>query len=71
MLGKGLIKPSVSPWGAPILFVRKNDGTLTLCIDYSEINKFTIRHRYPLPHIDDFFDQLKGATTKSSYQMLN
>ncbi|BBN67339.1 transposable element gene, partial [Prunus dulcis] len=57
----GFIRPSVSPWGAPMLFVRKKDETMRLCIDYRELNKVTIRNRYPLPRIDDLFDQLKGA----------
>ncbi|VVA41697.1 PREDICTED: reverse mRNAase, partial [Prunus dulcis] len=57
----GFIRPSVSPWGAPVLFVRKKDGTMRLCIDYRQLNKVTIRNRYPLPRIDDRFDQLKGA----------
>ncbi|VVA28743.1 Hypothetical predicted protein, partial [Prunus dulcis] len=52
----GFIRPSVSPWGAPVLFVRKKDGTMRLCIDYRQLNKVTIRNRYPLPRIDDLFD---------------
>jgi len=51
----------VSPWGAPVLFVKKKDGTLRLCIDYRELNKITIKNKYPLPQIDDLFDQLQGA----------
>ncbi|GJW28471.1 putative reverse transcriptase domain-containing protein [Tanacetum coccineum] len=58
---KGFIRPSHSPWGAPILFVKKKDGALRMCIDYKELNKFTIKNRYPLPRIDDLFDQLQGA----------
>ena len=61
LLNKGYIRPSVSPWGAPVLFVRKKDGSMRLCIDYRELNKVTIKNRYPLPRIDDLFDQLKGA----------
>lgn len=61
LLQKGYIRPSVSPWGAPVLFVKKKDGTMRLCIDYREINKIIVRNRYPLPRIDDLFDQLKGA----------
>ncbi|CAL8163124.1 unnamed protein product [Prunus armeniaca] len=57
----GFIRPSVSPWGAPVLFVKKKDGTMRLCIDYRQLNKVTVRNRYPLPRIDDLFDQLKGA----------
>ncbi|KAL4026110.1 hypothetical protein IC575_014534 [Cucumis melo] len=55
------IHPSVSPWGAPVLFVKKKDGTLRLCIDYRQLNNVTIRNKYPLPRIDDLFDQLRGA----------
>lgn len=61
LLDKGIIRPSVSPWGAPVLFVKKKDGTMRLCIDYRELNKVTIKNKYPLPRIDDLFDQLKGA----------
>jgi len=61
LLDKGYIRPSVSPWGAPVLFVKKKDGSLRLCIDYRELNKVTVKNRYPLPRIDDLFDQLKGA----------
>ena len=61
LLEKGYIRPSVSPWGAPVLFVRKKDGTMRLCIDYRELNKVTVKNKYPLPRIDDLFDQLQGA----------
>ena len=61
MLDKGFIRPSTSPWGAPVLFVKKNDGTLRLCINYRELNKVTITNKYPLPRINDLFDQLQGA----------
>jgi hypothetical protein len=61
LLDKGFIRPSVSPWGAPVLFVKKKDGTFRMCIDYRELNKITIKNKYPLPHIDDLFDQLQGA----------
>ncbi|KAM0058195.1 putative nucleotidyltransferase, Ribonuclease H [Helianthus debilis subsp. tardiflorus] len=61
LLDKGFIQPSSSPWGAPILFVKKKDGSMRLCIDYRELNKVTIKNRYPLPRIDDLFDQLQGA----------
>ncbi|WOG95286.1 hypothetical protein DCAR_0414598 [Daucus carota subsp. sativus] len=61
LLGKGVIRPSISPWGAPVLFVKKKDGSMRLCIDYRELKKLTIKNRYPLPKIDDLFDQLKGA----------
>ncbi|GJT47020.1 putative reverse transcriptase domain-containing protein [Tanacetum coccineum] len=58
---KGFIRPNYSPWGAPILFVKKKDGLLLMCIDYRELNKLTIKNRYPLPRIDDIFEQLQGA----------
>ncbi|KAK9086078.1 hypothetical protein Sjap_026489 [Stephania japonica] len=61
LLQKGFIHPSMSPWGAPVLFVKKKDGSLRLCIDYRKLNQVTIRNRYPLPRIDDLFDQLAGA----------
>ncbi|KAJ0431848.1 putative nucleotidyltransferase, Ribonuclease H [Helianthus annuus] len=62
LLTKGFIRPSSSPWGAPVLFVKKKDGSMRLCIDYRELNKVTIKNRYPLPRIDDLFDQLQGAS---------
>ncbi|KAL0551545.1 hypothetical protein IC582_010634 [Cucumis melo] len=65
LLDKGFIRPSVSPWGAPVLFVKKKDGSMCLCIDYRELNKVTVKNRYPLPRIDDLFDQLQGATVFS------
>ncbi|GJS97130.1 putative reverse transcriptase domain-containing protein [Tanacetum coccineum] len=58
---KGFIRPSSSPWGAPILFVKKKDGSFRMCIDYRELNKLTVKNRYPLPRIDDLFDQLQGS----------
>ncbi|GJZ85760.1 putative reverse transcriptase domain-containing protein [Tanacetum coccineum] len=58
---KGFIRPSHSPWGAPVLFVKKKDGAMRMCIDYRELNKLAIKNRYPLPRIDDLFDQLQGA----------
>nr|GEX57667.1 putative reverse transcriptase domain-containing protein [Tanacetum cinerariifolium] len=58
---KGFIRPSSSLWGAPVLFVKKKDGTFRLCIDYRELNKLTIKNRYPLPRIDDLFDQHQGS----------
>ncbi|GJV15236.1 putative reverse transcriptase domain-containing protein [Tanacetum coccineum] len=59
---KGFIRPSSSPWGAPVLFVKKNDGSFQMCIDYRELNKLTVKNRYPLPRIDDLFDQLQGSS---------
>ena len=61
LLDKGFVRPSVSPWGAPILFVKKKDGTLRMCIDYRHINKVTVKNKYPLSRIEDLFDQLKGV----------
>ncbi|KAF5756264.1 putative nucleotidyltransferase, Ribonuclease H [Helianthus annuus] len=61
LLEKGFIRPSSSPWGAPVLFVKKKDGTFRMCIDYRELNKVTVKNRYPLPRIDDLFDQLQGS----------
>ncbi|GKA54020.1 putative reverse transcriptase domain-containing protein [Tanacetum coccineum] len=58
---KGFIRPSYSPWGAPVLFVKKKDGSLRMCIDYRELNKLTVKNRYPLSRIDDLFDQLQGS----------
>ncbi|GJV94634.1 hypothetical protein Tco_1546211 [Tanacetum coccineum] len=56
---KGFIRPSSSPWRDPVLFVKKKDGSFRMCIDYRELNKLTVKNRYPLPRIDDLFDQLK------------
>ena len=61
ILNKGFIRPSVSPWGAPVLFVKKKDGTIRIFIDYRQINKVTVKNKYPLWRIEDLFDQLKGA----------
>ncbi|GKG31833.1 hypothetical protein Tco_0426783, partial [Tanacetum coccineum] len=58
---KGFIRPSHSLWGAPVLFVMKKDGSFRMCIDYRELNKLTVKNRYPLPIIDDLFDQLQGS----------
>ncbi|KAL5828107.1 hypothetical protein ACOSQ4_019904 [Xanthoceras sorbifolium] len=69
LLEKGFIRPSVSPWGAPVLFVKKKDGSMRLCIDYRQLNKLTIKNKYPLPRIDDLFDQLRGASVFSKIDL--
>ena len=56
LLSKGFIHPSTSLWGAPMLFVKKKDGTLRLCIDYRKLNRVTVKNKYPFPRIDDLFD---------------
>ena len=61
LLRKGFIRPSTSPWGAPVLFVKKKYGSLRFCIDYRQLNRATIRNQYPLPRIDELFDQLHGS----------
>jgi hypothetical protein len=61
LLEKGFIHPSSSPWGAPMIFVPKKDGTQRLCMDYRTLNEDTVRNNYPMPMIDDLFDQLHGA----------
>ncbi|CAN4084862.1 unnamed protein product [Withania somnifera] len=61
LLDKGFIRSSVSPWGAPVLFVKKKDGSMRMCIDYRRLNKVTVKNKYPLPRIDDLFDRLRGA----------
>ena len=61
LLQKGFIRSNVSPWGAPVLFVKKKDGTLRLCIDHTDLKKITNKNKYPLPRIDDLFNQLQGA----------
>ncbi|KAK1415010.1 hypothetical protein QVD17_30779 [Tagetes erecta] len=69
LLDKDFIRPSSSPWGAPILFVKKKDGTFRMCIDYRELNKVTVKNRYPLPRIDDLFDQLQGSGVYSKIDL--
>jgi hypothetical protein len=59
----------MSPWGAPVLFVKKKYGTFRLCIDYRKINKTTIKNKYPLPRINDLFDQLRGASIFSKIDL--
>ena len=69
LLGKGFIRSSTSPWGAPVLFAKKKDKTLRLCIDYRQLNRVTIKNRYLLPRIDDLFDQLRGARVYSKIDL--
>ena len=69
LLELGLIRPSISPWGAPVIFVKKKDGSLRLCIDYRDLNRATIKNRYPIPRIDDLFDQMKGAAVFSKIDL--
>ena len=65
----GFIGPSTSPWSAQALFAKKKDKTLRLCIDYRQLNRVTIKNRYPLPRIDDLFDQLRGAWVYSKIDL--
>ena len=65
----GFIRPSTSPWGALMSFAKKKDKTLRLCIDYRQLNRVTIRNRYPLPRIDDLFNQLRGARVYSKIDL--
>ena len=69
LLSKGFIRPSISPWGAPVLFVKKKDGSLWLCIDYRQLNRVTIRNQYPLPRIDELFYQLQGSRVYSKIDL--
>jgi hypothetical protein len=69
LLDKGYICPSASPWGAPIIFVLKKDGTQRMCMDYHSLKEITIKNKYPLPRIDDLFDQLKGACVFSKIDL--
>ncbi|GJW50097.1 putative reverse transcriptase domain-containing protein [Tanacetum coccineum] len=66
---RGFIRPSTSPWGAPVLFVKKKDGSFRMCINYRELNKLTVKNRYPLPRNDDLFDQLQGSSTYSKIEL--
>ena len=69
LMDKNYIRPSVFPWGAPVIFIKKKDDTLHLCIDYRQLNKMTIKNRYPFPRIDDLFDHLRGATVFSKIDL--
>ena len=69
LLCKGFIRPSISQWGAPVLFVKKKDGNLRLCINYMQLNRVTIRNQYPLPRIDELFDQLQGSRVYSKIDL--
>ena len=69
LLSKGFIRPSISPWGAPVLFVKKKDGSFRLCIDYRQLNRVTIRNQYPLPRINKLFDQLQGSRVYSKIDL--
>ncbi|GMJ03684.1 hypothetical protein HRI_004037600 [Hibiscus trionum] len=66
---RGFIRPSSSPWGAPVLFVKKKDGSMRMCIDYIQLNRLTMKNKYPLPRIDDLFDQLRGASVFSKIDL--
>ncbi|GJV92578.1 putative reverse transcriptase domain-containing protein [Tanacetum coccineum] len=66
---RGFIRPSTSPWGAPVLFVKKKDGSFRMCIDYRELNKLTVKNHYPLPRINDLFDQLQGSSVYSKIDL--
>ena len=68
-LRRGIIEPSASPYGTPVLFVRKKDGSLRMCVDYRALNKITVKNKYPLPRIDDLLDQLHGASVFSSLDL--
>ena len=71
ILNKGFILPSISPWVAPVLFVKKKNGTLRMCIDYQKLNKVTIKNKYPVPRIDYLFDQLQGSSFFSKIHLLS
>ena len=68
-MDNGFIQSSTSPWGTPVLFAKKKDKTLRLCVDYRKLNRVTIKNRYPLPRIDDLFDQLRGVQVYSKIDL--
>ncbi len=65
----GYIRPSSSPWGAPVLFVQKKDGSQRMCVDYRSLNDVTVKNKYPLPRIEDLFDQMRGARVFSKIDL--
>ncbi|GJW76864.1 putative reverse transcriptase domain-containing protein [Tanacetum coccineum] len=69
LANRGFIRPSTSPWGAPVLFIKKKDGSFRMFVDYRELNKLTVKNRYPLPRIDDLFDQLQGLSVYSKIDL--
>nr|GEX51530.1 retrotransposable element Tf2 [Tanacetum cinerariifolium] len=69
LIVRGFIRPSSSTWGAPVLFIKKKDGSFRMCKDYRELNKLTVKNRYPLPRIDDLFDQLQGSSIYSKIDL--
>jgi hypothetical protein len=69
LLEKGFIRPSSSPWGAPVIFVEKKDGTQRMCVDYQLLNEVTIKNKYPFPRIEDLFDQMRGAKVFSKIDL--
>ena len=71
LLDKKFIRPSSSPWGAPAIFVEKKDGTQRMCVDYRSLNEVTIKNKYSLPHIEDLFDQLRGAKVFSKIDLIS
>jgi len=69
LMAKQFIRPCTSPWGAPVLLVKKKDGSSRLCVDYRQLNKMTIKNKYPLPRIDDLMDQLHGSSVFSKIDL--
>jgi hypothetical protein len=69
LMGKGFIRASSSPWGAPVIFVGKKDGTQRMCVDYMSLNDVTIKNKYPLPRIEDLFDSMRGSKVFSKIDL--